>query len=145
MLKLAIIAPALFGLQPAVSTPRGDAIAPEQTICEATIRSGAENGVKATLVAEFISDRIEQSLLKDENCPQVVVIPYDGPDTIQDEGYKAFSRILDASPLQVGLLTARVKVYGTLRRENSNRYRLDAMRYIEIAEQNDAGAGKPPR
>lgn len=107
-----------------------------ESICNAVKSSTISSGAKVTLEAEFISDRQERSLLQDDGCPNIVVSPYDGPDTVKDEGYQSFTHILDANPLQVGLVKARVKVYGTLRKEAPNRYRLDVIRYIESREQN---------
>lgn len=105
-----------------------------KTICEA-VRSPIDvDGIQVTLDADFISDRKERSLLQDESCSHLVVVPFDGPKTVKDKGYQAFARILDANPLQVGLVKARVTVYGTLRKEAPDRYRLDVVRYIRSEE-----------
>ena len=106
-----------------------------ESICDAVKSSLISEDEKVTLEAEFISDRQERSLLQDDGCPNIIVSPYDGPDTVKDEGYQAFERILSANPLQVGLVKARVKVYGILRKEAPNRYRLDVIRYIKSSEQ----------
>ncbi len=90
-----------------------------KTICEAAKLPIGANGLKVILETEFISDRKERSLLQDESCPNFVVVPYDGSDTVKDEGYQAFARILDANPLQVGLVKARVTIYGTVEEERS--------------------------
>lgn len=111
-------------------------IAAVKTICEAARLAVGVNEIRVTLDADFISDRKERSLLQDESCSQIVVIPFDGPKTVKDKEYQAFARILDANPLQVGLVKARVMVYGALRREAPDRYRLDVIRYIRSEEQN---------
>ena len=106
-----------------------------KSICGAAKLPIGANGIRVTLDATFISDRKERSLLQDESCPNIVVVPFDRSNTVKDKGYQAFSRILDANPLRVGLVTARVTIYGTLRMDAPARYRLDVIRYIRSNEQ----------
>jgi hypothetical protein len=137
--SLAFLALTAISLSACEAKPRvddGDTHVAE-SICSAIKSPTISIGVKVTLEAEFISDRQERSLLQDDDCPKVIVSPYDGIDIVKDEGYQAFARILDANPLQVGLVRARVKVYGTLRMEAPNRYRLDVIRYIESSERKE--------
>jgi hypothetical protein len=106
-----------------------------KSICEAARLPIGASGFRVTLNADFISDRKERSLLQDDICPHIVVVPFDGPKTVKDAGYRSFASILDANPLHVGLVKARVTVYGTLREEAPNKYRLDVIRYISSVEQ----------
>lgn len=106
-----------------------------QTICEAAKAGSTPDGAMVTLEADYISDGLERSFLHDDQCPKILISPYDGPNTIKDEGYRAFNRILDAHSLKLELIKVRVKLSGRLRMEAPNRYRLDVVRYIESSEQ----------
>ena len=100
------------------------------TICDATRKPMPPGGQRIVLRAEFISDRLERSFLQDNRCPRITVVPRDAPDVVKDSSYEEFSRILNAHPLQVGLIMVHVEVYGTLKRDGRG-YRMDIIRYIE--------------
>jgi hypothetical protein len=104
------------------------------TICDAVRLPLGKHGKRVTFEAEYVSDRIELSFLQDQNCPDIIVEPFDGPRTVKDDAYNAFASMLNANPLRVGSITAHVTVYGTLRKHGRKRYRLDVVRYINSSE-----------
>lgn len=139
MLKLAsaafacIILPAT-ALSACRATPssRFDEMRSVKTICEAARLPIGRRGIKVTISAEFISDRLERSLLKDESCSNVVVVPYDSPHIIKDKGYHAFADNLNANPLQVGLIKFHVTIFGTLLKMASGKYRFQVINYVTV-------------
>jgi hypothetical protein len=119
-----------------MTTPEPNVIEPK-SICELPHLLARSHVLNVTLEGEFISDRMERSLIQDERCPDIVIAPYDGPRTIKDDVYKVFDGILNADSLQLILVKAYVKVHGTLRKETHNRYRLDVIRYIEVTDRTE--------
>lgn len=75
---LALIAVLL--LQPGGHTTHASPI--KTSVCEVASNPAVYNGKLVTLRAQFESDGIERSVIVDENCPQLGILPYDAADNI---------------------------------------------------------------
>lgn len=108
----------------------------QSSVCELATWGAAEDGRRVRLTAIFDTDGVENSVLRDESCPRVVVAPRDPPDESRDS---STSEAFDAVIYKPGLHRVKIDVSGVFRWRAGKTppAALEMEKYWEIVELQD--------
>lgn len=111
-----------------MSAPGGAAA----SICDLIKNNPGRSGKRVLLRGTYLSDGLEDSFVQDQRCRDVLVEPFDGPQTTHDRVYEEFSGFALRGVTTPSLIRIEIEVDGVLRKTGTRRYRLDIIRYVKV-------------